>query len=215
VDPKAHLAPNMTPYHYSHNNPVNRIDPDGQRDMTDEEYQIVSKTLTDAHLKLARTVGNAFLSDDPVYAPRSTGHGREFPIHQEGLDIINYKSERWTPKGIARIAQKWFSLGIWEGNINDSECEWRDDGTINITTTIEDKTIVSILFPEFDVGFTNDYKNIRFPTEGIEKHGEYKITYYNNDGQRLGYWMVSGSQLNEIYNQMNEVANERNQEEEE
>jgi len=32
VDPLAHIAPNLTPYHYCSNNPINRIDPDGRND---------------------------------------------------------------------------------------------------------------------------------------------------------------------------------------
>jgi len=32
VDPLSHLAPEMSPYHYTRNNPLNRIDPDGRND---------------------------------------------------------------------------------------------------------------------------------------------------------------------------------------
>ena len=32
MDPLAHLAPDLTPYHYTHNNPLNRYDPDGRTD---------------------------------------------------------------------------------------------------------------------------------------------------------------------------------------
>ncbi|MBN2423476.1 MAG: RHS repeat-associated core domain-containing protein [Calditrichaceae bacterium] len=32
IDPMTNKAPDMTPYHYTHNNPINRIDPDGKND---------------------------------------------------------------------------------------------------------------------------------------------------------------------------------------
>ena len=32
VDPLAEMAPDMTPYHYTHDNPINRFDPDGRKD---------------------------------------------------------------------------------------------------------------------------------------------------------------------------------------
>lgn len=39
VDPLAALAPNMTPYHYCHNNPINRIDRFGLTDEEDEDEE--------------------------------------------------------------------------------------------------------------------------------------------------------------------------------
>ncbi len=45
VDPKAQLAPDVTPYQYTHNNPVVRIDPDGERDLIKNNIRTKNKNL--------------------------------------------------------------------------------------------------------------------------------------------------------------------------
>jgi len=50
-DPKSSAAPNLTPYHYTSNNPINRIDPDGMQDkeidsLRDEETKQGTETVT-------------------------------------------------------------------------------------------------------------------------------------------------------------------------
>ncbi len=39
MDPLAQLAPDMTPYHYTHNNPLNRIDPFGLSEEDPDNYE--------------------------------------------------------------------------------------------------------------------------------------------------------------------------------
>lgn len=46
MDPLAEKNPDVTPYHFCHNNPINRIDPDGRDDLFDEKGNFVERTKT-------------------------------------------------------------------------------------------------------------------------------------------------------------------------
>ena len=46
IDPLAEKNPNMTPYHFCHDNPVNRIDPDGMDDYFDDKGEFIKRTDT-------------------------------------------------------------------------------------------------------------------------------------------------------------------------
>ncbi len=70
VDPLGHLAPDMTPYHYTHNNPLNRIDPDGRSDTRQGEEKHHEETIQlreDNQKKSSMTV--------TVYVPRNRVSG--------------------------------------------------------------------------------------------------------------------------------------------
>src|SRR5690606_24128561 len=47
VDPKSSQTPQFTPYHYTSNNPINRIDPNGMQDIPNgggEDNEVVSNS---------------------------------------------------------------------------------------------------------------------------------------------------------------------------
>lgn len=46
VDPLCEKYPDVTPYNYCHNNPVNRVDPDGRDDLFDENGKFIERTKT-------------------------------------------------------------------------------------------------------------------------------------------------------------------------
>ena len=52
VDPLAEKNPNMTPYHFCHDNPVNRIDPDGMDDHFDEKGNFIERTKTGSEVMI-------------------------------------------------------------------------------------------------------------------------------------------------------------------
>ena len=62
VDPLAHIQPDKTPNHFSSNNPINRIDPDGALD-----YPIITITKQKAGTADQRVIGQSSIIKADLY----------------------------------------------------------------------------------------------------------------------------------------------------
>ncbi len=77
VDPLAHEQPDKTPYHYTSNNPINRIDPDGRRD-------------GDIYNLNGEHIGNDGIDDNKVYVKVTTDNTQM--TQKEALTATNMAS---------------------------------------------------------------------------------------------------------------------------
>jgi len=91
TDPKSSAAPNLTPYHYTSNNPINRIDPDGMQDKESGGGQGNNTTTQNTQVHSVKR-GDTFIGDD----------GKEYTASIDEVEVTGAKPI--TAEAAARIA---------------------------------------------------------------------------------------------------------------
>ena len=192
VDPLADLAPNKTPYHYTSNNPINRIDPDGRNDdWVGEDDGCGNITwkwdASITSLDQAKAAGY-----DAYQAPGSTLEGSRIgselvaPIHFGGTQAegIGYDESNFT---------NWNNInGSSYGNQLEAYRAWQSESGYHRGEEYWDRTFRVMAYGSMEA-------RRDFASGGMNMYGGYGRSLFNLNPSKFEYFfgrVVSGSQHN-------------------
>jgi RHS repeat-associated protein len=121
VDPLWEKMLDINPYHYTHNDPMNRIDPDGTRDLKDYETKKVINALKEADLKYIRlSIKNKLYYNkhgfsNPEIEKQISNLNIDVGIsgYEENQESLNFLEQIW------EVAKSFLSIGLKGSGSND------------------------------------------------------------------------------------------------
>lgn len=209
VDPKASLAPDITPYNYTHNNPLNRVDPDGNRDMTVEEYKIVQPILQKADDKWAKHIVN-----NAKTGVNSESIKNRNIMSVEGIQQIEVRGYNFV-EGLKAVGGVFLPV-VDFGNVDNTQVEMSDAGKQNIIVHAQkgmDKTITNVI--DGNMTAENIYVNSDGKLElraNLNSQEVFQIQYLNSKGEIVTQQNLTRDQYQERLNRLNELINNEDDE---